>query len=309
MTDGYQDIAQSSGTGGDSYELRINALPGEITSNLTELGTYLERVTERYRGQVVTPDQLRYAKDDLARLRKLKKALEDERKRAKEVIMAPYNELEGIYRTATASLDEAINGIDAQVKEIQAEEKRQKLAMIDEEMTGAAEALRPGLSELILQDRVKAWLYPSDWMTKAFTREKVRKGVEWKAQSFLDNLRVIETYARDGFESVRIEAYLNTGRTGEAMEAGNRARELAERKIVINESAPAPAPAPVEEISREEEKTDNGLEMSVVVDIPEPKSDEDRKVMQIPCVLHIEKYKIAAFRQFMTMIGAKIKKA
>ena len=64
-----------------TFDLAVNSTAGAIASNISELKSYIESVTQPYIGQVITEDQAKFAKKDLASLRKLQTALEDERKR------------------------------------------------------------------------------------------------------------------------------------------------------------------------------------------------------------------------------------
>ena len=72
----------------------LETLPKTIDFNFEDLKTELGRSLSYYNGLVVTEDDIKSAKDDRAKLNKLREALENKRKEVKKECMAPYTDFE-----------------------------------------------------------------------------------------------------------------------------------------------------------------------------------------------------------------------
>ena len=94
--------------------------------NFDEIKAYLDARLDTYRNLVYSEDSLKTAKADKAQLNKLKKALDTRRKEIKEIYLAPYKRVEDQIKELTAMIDEPLAAIDGFVKDMEAEEKRQK---------------------------------------------------------------------------------------------------------------------------------------------------------------------------------------
>ncbi len=99
-------------------------------NNFDEIKDYLDARLEVYRNLVYSEDSLKTAKADKAALNKLKKALDTRRKEIKAIYMEPYLRIEAQIKELTAMIDEPLSAIDGFVKDMEAEEKRQKLELI-----------------------------------------------------------------------------------------------------------------------------------------------------------------------------------
>lgn len=98
--------------------------------NFDEIKTYLDQRLDVYRNMVYSEDSLKSAKADKAQLTKLKKALDARRKEIKAIYMEPYLRIETQIKELTAMIDEPLAAIDGFVRDMEAEEKRQKREMI-----------------------------------------------------------------------------------------------------------------------------------------------------------------------------------
>lgn len=99
----------------------------EIQWNNEELKQEIAARMAEYTGLVLTDDQIGDGKKELAKLRKLKEALENERKRIKGVCLAPYQKFETQVKEITALVDAPIQLIDGQIKEYDQEKKVRKM--------------------------------------------------------------------------------------------------------------------------------------------------------------------------------------
>lgn len=103
----------------ESTELKVSQSIGKIECNFDELKAALEVQMSAYTSLEVTEDRLKEAKDDLATLRKIRKAAEDKRKAIKNEFMQPYNDFEVKYKDFISVIDKPITEIDFKVKEFE----------------------------------------------------------------------------------------------------------------------------------------------------------------------------------------------
>ncbi|MBP0973179.1 MAG: DUF1351 domain-containing protein [Oscillospiraceae bacterium] len=101
-------------------------LPEIIENNGEEVKAWLAEVMQKYDGLVVTPESIRSAKDDKAKLNKLRTALEERRKEVKRDYLAPYMAFEEKYKELLALIDKPISSIDMQIKALDEQEQNEK---------------------------------------------------------------------------------------------------------------------------------------------------------------------------------------
>lgn len=104
----------------------LSVLPQVIETNGEELKAWLSEKLTQYNEIVVTPETIKAAKDDKAKLTKLRAALEERRKEVKRQCMAPYEDFERKYKELLALIDEPIGKIDTQIKALDEQEQQEK---------------------------------------------------------------------------------------------------------------------------------------------------------------------------------------
>ncbi|MDE6781165.1 MAG: DUF1351 domain-containing protein, partial [Ruminococcus sp.] len=92
-------------------------LPAEI-SNFEELRQAIMPKINFYKSLVVTEDTVKSAKSDRAELNRLKKVIDDERKKIKACYLMPYQAIEDECKQLIDLIDEPIKAIDGQLKAI-----------------------------------------------------------------------------------------------------------------------------------------------------------------------------------------------
>jgi len=97
----------------------------EIKWNNEELKKEIATKMQDYNSLAFTENTIKEAKEDRAKLNKLKNAFEAERKRIKKLCLAPYEAFEKQIKEVTGLIDEPIALIDKQIKEVE-ENKRIK---------------------------------------------------------------------------------------------------------------------------------------------------------------------------------------
>lgn len=142
-----------------------------IRWNHEELKQWLLDRTEQYHGLVVTADkeQIQDAKKHMADMRKLRKALEDERIKAKKKILKPYDDFAVKEKELIQILDDAIQKLDVQVKEYDEMLRQEKLEK-------AKEIYKEEIGDL---DRTIPFekVYQESWLNKTKTLKSIREEI------------------------------------------------------------------------------------------------------------------------------------
>lgn len=301
------------------FSLSVETLPGSVVSNIAALKEWIDKNVEPYLGQVVTPDQARFAKSDLAMLRKVKTQLEDERKRAKSIIMKPYTDFEALYKDAVASLDRAIAGIDAQVKAIDASQKdARRKELMDFIMKSAADISGESLVMRLERQDVMGWFFDEKWLNSSTSMSSVKASISEKLVT-VD--RDIQCIVKTANTPLAFDTYYRTGSLSAALEADRRAAEEAKRLKAIEEERKATSEATAEFVPERIKTWDEVVKaheeslrakaervpQQIVLTVPEEPAEEKlRAMVQIPTILEFPRYKMALVREIMTMCGIRM---
>ena len=151
------------------------ALPAEIGFNFEELKAELTERLQHYNTLVVTEEAIKEAKADLAKLRKLKDAIETRRKDVKRQCMAPYNAFETQVKELTALIDAPVAAINGQVKAFEEQEKAAKqhdIEILYDELVPDA------IKEIIPLNRI---LDPR-WLNKSTTMKSIQEDIQTRVQ-------------------------------------------------------------------------------------------------------------------------------
>lgn len=198
----------------------LEALPKTIDFNFEELKTQLASSLELYTGLVVTEDGIKSAKEDRAKLNKLRDALETKRKEVKKECMAPYTDFEGKVKELVALIDQPIAAIDGQLKAYEEQRraaKRADILAIYEETVGELRALLP--FEKLWQD---------GWYNTGVSMKKIREAIVAAEAKAASDLEVLATVESEFAEAVKIK-YLEHLDLNEALLERARLQERAKR--------------------------------------------------------------------------------
>lgn len=235
----------------------LEALPKTIDFNFEELKTQLASSLELYTGLVVTEDGIKSAKEDRAKLNKLREALETKRKEVKKECMAPYTDFEGKVKELVALIDKPIAAIDGQLKgyeDKRRSEKQEAVLAIYEETIGELRSLLP--FERLWQDT---------WYNTGVSMKKIREAIVAAETKAASDLEVLETVESEFAEAVKIK-YLEHLDLNEALLERARLQERAKRLREYEEQrAKAAANLPEEQRM---EAASRGAEQAA--NIPEP---------------------------------------
>lgn len=201
-------------------ELIINEvqIPESIPFNFEELKAELTEQIGQYKSLVYTEEQIALAKADLAKLRKLLKALEDARIMKKKECLKPYEDFEIKIKELTAILGGGISNIDTQVKGFEAAEKEEKRLQIEAFFIG----INPyeWLSiEQIFEDK---------WLNKSVKMATVEAEIKEILQKIVADLNTLGNLPEFAFEAEEI--YKSTLDINRAISEGKRLAEIQKKK-------------------------------------------------------------------------------
>lgn len=209
----------------NSMEFRMGtdletALPKTIDFNFEDLKAQLAESLTLYTGLVVTEDSIKPAKDDRAKLNKLREALENKRKEVKRECMAPYNDFEAKVKELVSLIDQPISAIDGQLKafeEKRRSEKRAAVQSVYEESVGELRALLP--FERLWRD---------EWYNTGVSMKKIREAITAAEDKAASDLEVLSTVESEFSEAVKLK-YLEGLDLNAALSERTRLQEQAKR--------------------------------------------------------------------------------
>lgn len=199
-----------------------------IRWNHEELKQWLLDRTEQYHGLVVTADkeQIQDAKKHMADMRKLRKALEDERIKAKKKILKPYDDFAVKEKELIQILDDAIQELDVQMKEYDEmlrKEKLEKAKEIYEEEIG-------DLDRTIPFEKV----YQESWLNKTKTLKSIREEIANVRDKVDADLKLLNMES-SAYAFEMKEEYMKSFDLTAAMAKKQELEEAAKRKAAFKE--------------------------------------------------------------------------
>ena len=223
----------------------LATLPKTIDFNFDGLKAALTEGLEFYNNLVVTEDSIKSAKEDRAKLNKLRDALETKRKDVKNECMAPYTDFEKKVKELVGMIDKPIAAIDTQLKGYEDKRRADKRAEIE----GIYKEVVGDLADILPFEKV----WEDTLYNVSVTMKKVREAITAKVDKTRSDLSTLSTVESEFAEAVKLK-YPETGDLGAALqerarlqEQAMRLREYEERKAAERAVTPEPeaeAPAP-----------------------------------------------------------------
>ena len=177
----------------DNLNFLVVQEPGVINVDCDILEHQLKEELDRYKNTVFTEDTKKDAKNDLADLRKLKKAVNDRKGEVREQYMKPYNEFEERVKGIIKLIDEPISYIDGQVKQF--EEKR-----INEKNIAISEAYEEIVPEELKDYIPLERIYGSKWKNIGTTLKTIRQEIESEVTKTKSEIAAIRATNSDEVE-------------------------------------------------------------------------------------------------------------
>lgn len=200
-----------------------------IKFNYEELKKELTEKVEKYKNLVYTDENIKMAKTDCANLNKLKKAINDEKIRVKNIILAPYADFENKCKELIEIVDISVENVDKQVKVFEEEEKKSKKADIEKYFNEKVGHFKNVIAfEKIFEER---------WLNKTATIKSIQTDIDHIFSRTSSDLMTIETTVADKEIQKQCIAYYFENITNPSILglAIQKAREIEEKQKKIEE--------------------------------------------------------------------------
>lgn len=265
-----------------------------IKFNYEELKEGLKNSLTKYKNIVYTPETIKEAKDDRARLNSLAKSLNDGKINIKKEFMVPYDEFEGKIKELIELVKEPANEIDNQIKtfeEKEKAEKRNEIEKIYQENIGEYE-------NLILLEKI----YDSRWENKTYKLTDIKKEIQDVVKKADSDLKIINSQDKEFLLNIK-DVYFNTLDLGQALvekERLEKQKELLKPKEEIVEAV-------VEEPAHNDDAVD-AMRYAVDTAVEESKQVEE-KIVKITFTVECTESQLLALGQYMKANGIKYGRA
>lgn len=130
--------------------------PGKIDFAKEKFIELLDRMVESYDGLVITEEEIKKFKQELANLRGFKKGIEDFRKEKKKAYSTPYDIFEADVKELTSKIDFVVNNINTQLDVFEEKRKAEKQLKIDEIKNKLTEKYGMGFNFIEAKDFLNA---------------------------------------------------------------------------------------------------------------------------------------------------------
>lgn len=150
--------------------LKLQTSLPAVSFDLEGLAAWATAMTEKYAGLVVSEDQVKDVKKDMAELNAAKIRVDNARKETVKILTAPIKDFEAQIKKVCCIFDDAYRALGEQVKVFEEKERDAKRevvkGLIDEELEAHA-------------DRVRAFLIPvqDKWLNKSTSLKSVREAI------------------------------------------------------------------------------------------------------------------------------------
>lgn len=186
---------------------------GVVVANFDEALAAVKQIVAPYQALAVTPETVREAANDRARLRKLRDRIDDQRKLVKQAYMAPVEAYAAAAKPILDEIDTAINNIDGQVKAFEEQERTEKLARI----RAFFDTENEKASGLVEWDKIAA--RHTDWKNKGCSEDKAKSDILIEFAGIERDLRAMQSTAYETYRAAMIEEYCKNYSLADAINA------------------------------------------------------------------------------------------
>lgn len=241
----------------ENFEVTVATSPGAMTANFDDLERTLIIQMTAYDNLPVTAENVKERRDDVATLRKIRKAIEDKRKSAKNEYEKPLKEFEGNVKRLTAIIDKQIDTINkgiTQVEEARKAEKQKTVMALYEREVGDLSPFLP-----------YEWIKKDRWLNKTCTENEIIFDLQEMTSGVKGDLQAIRELGSD-IEDKLIDTYRRNGNSlVHAMKRHNeymQAKADAEKRLAEEQKA--------EEIRKAQEAAVKAAEQPAQANVQEP---------------------------------------
>lgn len=199
-------------------ELKVVQTLGSISFNFDELKAEVQNMANTYASLVYTDEVIGEAKEDRAKLNKLKTALNDERKRREKEFNEPFQQFKSEVNTLISIIDEPINAIDEQIKGYEAEKKNRKRVEIETYFSGVE---KPDWLNL-------AAIWNEKWLNATTSMKQIQAEIGMRLATIEREMQTLEKMPAFAFEAM--EEYKRSLDISQAIAEGQRLADIQRRK-------------------------------------------------------------------------------
>ncbi len=182
-------------------ELQVNEIQAlqPVTFNYEELKKQVVAKAEEYKNLVYTEESISLAKTDRANLNKLSKAIADERKRIKNVLLEPFIDFEAKCKELEQIISDASENIDKQIKVYEEKEDNEKLQKILAYFISVVGEY----NELLDFDLI----YNERWLNKTYSMNKVQQDIDHIINKTRLDMETIDGQIQDEMLKKQVKSY------------------------------------------------------------------------------------------------------
>lgn len=195
-----------------------NGFVPEIKWNNEELKAAIAEKMKEYKGVVFTEETISEGKKDRANLNKLRGAIDDERKRVKKLCMEPCNRFEKEVKEVLALVDEQINAIDVQIKEVEQIKREEKRKAVQELFESI------GFQKFVTLEMI----WDEKWLNASVALSKVENQMKETMYRIGEEVGTISRLPEFSFEAM--EVYKKTLDLTQAIKKGQELADIQKRK-------------------------------------------------------------------------------
>ena len=205
-----------------NFELKVQAPQNApVVWNFDELKANLTTALADYQNRVYTEDTIAEAKEDSAKLNKLKKAISDERISRKKEYMKPFETFEDQAKELCELIDEASSGIKEQLDAF--EQKR-----INEKDKRIEALYADIISNYDLPFMTLEKIFNDKWYNKGTSEKAIAKEITERCEKAVSDLVIIKRMPSYAFEAEAV--YKETLDLNKALAEGERMAQIQEQK-------------------------------------------------------------------------------
>lgn len=238
-------------------ELRVNevAIPERIDFNYEELKAELSSKVSFYETLVYTDDQIKDAKADRVKLRKLKDALNSERIRREKEYMQPFNAFKAQINEIIGIIDKPIAVIDEQVKAFDEKRKAEKQKAIEELFS------QMGFQNFVTLEKI----WDPKWLNASVSMKSIEDQMRSRMYEIGNGVLTLSQLPEFGFEAT--EVFKETLDINKAISEAKRMSEIAKAKAEAEARRKAEEERKAQERATEEQRAAMAQAMTPPEDI------------------------------------------
>lgn len=264
----------------------------EIRWNNEELKAEISEKMQEYKSLVFTAETIQDAKKDRAKLNKLRNAFEDERKKVKNRCMKPYEKFERQVEELTALIDEPIQLIDSQIKEVEENRKAQKRKEIEELFSGI------GFQTFVTLEKI----WDGKWLNVSVPMSRIEEQMKTRMYQIGNDVMTIKNLPEFSFEA--LEVYKKSLDLTMAIQEGQRLSEIQKRKAAYEEEQRRKAAEEAAKLQRASSPKKSAV-VKKKQDMKKPEEMAEPKIMKLDFRVWGTEEQLMGLRQYL--IDNKIK--